>query len=855
MSRGSMDSLPQSWITWFPAVKEEKLRRYYQDWQRLNERCLAMARVLDQTRLLPEANRLLELAAKKLDYEVPYRIVVLGESGAGKSTLINALLGQNRLATGAGGAVTGVPIYVHPLGPNDEERVDVTYRTAQEFSRLLSRIAARYGISLPDDYDVGDQWAREVITSSSKVSSDRQLQLIEDIQDIVATWRRLENRGDLGKIQSFDPDADHDYLQDLMEERSERNKPGSSERLIAGIARIDYYLRILNIEGDSIPQTNVVFIDTPGIGARTVRHQEILLEEVEQADAVILVVNARRPEDKTASLAYLLNQALLGNFTPEQKSHFAQKVFLVVNQVDAIQDVADRRRLEDSVRELCKIIDPSFWARHVAQETDRRYFETIAQLAVYAQVLNSGKRLDSLAESRYRGYLEQLLSDRERQSADCHVKALEKSQIPLLRSKLTEFLGERRLHLMLEEAEAILQQVVPTASAESRTFFERNGLVVDESLSAEVITDRNVRQLCKQQLKRDRDELSKQYEQMWDAMQRWRGSDAYKKSLTAQIEEICRDIERRVRDWLYKALADPNLVRKSMDAVSGSKIREMPSMGFLLEAERELRHILEEEGRNLAAYYLREFREFIHTYRIHDAIQEKSYDQPYMRARLASITSLEDIEEEIEREFTDICRWVPVYELMRDPLVAMRDRSGEIIPKIAAEVSEQILDIALISLDIAGPPQISAAIQASRLFSRIRDVRRRQLEEQKKSGAESAIEQEMDNKLKRLRSEIDEAVLKWDLDRIRGLIVKELTVRSRKALGQSLPYLDMLFFYQLEKHQQVFNRIADTIYREHDNQVSDGNESIRQIIVRQNKATLVEAMELIKVVEELRAVA
>jgi len=855
MPTDSVDLLPQSWITWFPTVEEAELRRCYQVWQRLNERRLAIARVLDRTRLLPKTERIIKVATKKLNYEVPYRIVVLGESGAGKSTLINALLGQNRLVTGAGGAVTGVPIYVHPLGSKDQERVVVTYRTAQEFSRLLHRIAARYGIPFPDDYDVGDQWIGEIIADASKVTSDRRLQLIEDIQDIVATWRRLESEGDLGKVQSFDLDADHGYLQDLMEERSELNKPGSSTRLIAGIARIDYYLRALSTKGDSTLQTNVVFIDTPGVGARTVRHQEILLEEVEQADAVILVVNARRPEDKTASLAYLLNQALLGDFTPEQKSHFAQKVFLVVNQIDAIQNAADRRRLEDSIRELCKIIDPSFWARHVAGE-DVRYFETIAQLAVYAQMLNSGRKLDPQAESRYRGYLEQLLSEQEHQSADQHVIALKKSQIPLLRSKLTEFLGERRLHLMLDEAEALLQQVMPTALSESRTFFEKNGLVVDESLSAEIITDRNVRRLCEQQLKKDRGELLEQYREMWRAMQKWRRSDAYRKSLTAQVEEICRDVERRVRDWHDKALSDPDRFGGALDAVTGQEFLEMLSMEFLVEAERELRHIMEEEGKNLAAYYLREFREFIHSHGIHDTIQEKSYDQPYMRVKLDSITSLEDIEEEIEREFTDICRWVPVYELMQNPLVAVRDKSGKTVPKIAADVSACILDIALASFDVTGHSQMRVVIKGVSEWHKLRKrVRRQQSKEHTESGDESPTEQRMDSELEKLRLKIDEALLKWDLNLIKDLVVKELTLRSRRALGHSLPYLDMLFFYQLEKYGQVFNQIVDTIYEEHNNQVLDGNESIRQIIVRQNQATLVEAMELIRIVAELRAVA
>lgn len=111
------------------------------------------------------------------------------------------------------------------------------------------------------------------------------------------------------------------------------------------------------------------------------RHQEILRQEATRADAVILVVNARRPEDKSASMAYLLNQALLGAFTEEQKNYFAQKVFLIVNQRDAIHGSEDERRLQESIEELSRIIAPHYHSRHVLETADRRYFETIAPLA------------------------------------------------------------------------------------------------------------------------------------------------------------------------------------------------------------------------------------------------------------------------------------------------------------------------------------------------------------------------------------------------------------------------------------------------------------------------------------------
>ena len=99
-------------------------------------------------------------------------------------------------------------------------------------------------------------------------------------------------------------------------------------------------------------------------------------------------------------MAYLLEQALLGSFSPEQKDHFAQKVFLVVNQMDAIRSSEDRRRLQDSVESLCNIISPNFAARHVYGGSELRYFETVAHMAVMAQIRRREKVCRSTRKER-----------------------------------------------------------------------------------------------------------------------------------------------------------------------------------------------------------------------------------------------------------------------------------------------------------------------------------------------------------------------------------------------------------------------------------------------------------------------
>jgi len=812
-----------------------------------------MQAVLGKTELMPIATEKVKKVSRKLDYSQPYRVVVLGETGAGKSTLINAILGQSLLVTGAGGAITGIPVYVQPVDAAANECVVVSFRTEQEFGLLVKRIGQKYDIDLPETRVEAIRVYKNAVAEASRIDDETRQRLLDAIQDILQTWQRLETKRELGTERRLNPLNDLETLKQLMEEKSTVNAIGSDTRIIPGISRIEYFVFDANAgpSGGAL-QSNAVLIDTPGIGAQTLRHEEILRQEVMEADAVILVAGARRPEEKSASMAYLLEQALLGSFSPEQKEYFAQKVFLVINQMDAIHNTEDRRRLKGSVEELCNIISPNFESRHV-YGSELRYFETEAHIAVMAQVRHRGEDLSPEEEGVYRAHLQEQLSGEGALAADAHEIALKKSGVLDLRVSLNHFLVTKRLQLMLDEARVLISQVPQDAEAENLDFFARHGLTMDDTMSPDTLSERNTRQLCNKQLQQDHEALQANCRAMIDQAQTWRGNPEYRQSLTAKIATICEMLDREMREWVAQEL--PGWVVATPDPVTGPTRVDMHKHSFLIKAEQILRRRAEDEAQLLADYYLEHFQELLKSNRMYEMIIEKSYDQPYVSQRVHPIADLQATQTSVGSQFFDICRWVLIYELLRDPILGTQDTLDSQIPRVAKEVAMELAKLALsISITTTSPAaSLSVKAAADAIGAKLK------LSSMDKSPEGKPPPDPEDQKraadFKKLNAAIQAALDRRDIEQLGGIITSDLSKRNKLALSKSLPYLDMLFFYQVDKYQQAYQAKVDELYREHIDQVADRNMSIRHILVRKNNVTLLQAEELSQVLRELRQVA
>ena len=85
-------------------------------------------------------------------------------------------------------------------------------------------------------------------------------------------------------------------------------------------------------------------------------------------------------------------------------------------------------------------------------------------------------------------------------------------------------------------------------------------------------------------------------------------------------------------------------------------------------------------------------------------IMEKSYDQSYVVQRVHPVADLHATQTGIGTEFSEICRWVLIYELLRDPILGSQDVPDSQIPRVAKEVAMQLAELALsVSITTASP--------------------------------------------------------------------------------------------------------------------------------------------------------
>jgi hypothetical protein len=847
----------QRWSTWFSGLPPDTLAAHFGTWGRLDHQCRTVQEVFDRVQVpIPGAAvQALAQAVRCLDFTASYRVVVLGESGAGKSSLLNALVCQNLLPVGTGGAVTGVASYLATDPDTPSSHVRVTYRTDEEFLSMLQRLGWRYQVPMPDSLtriaqDMADGQLERSVAAHVGGEHDR-ARLFDDIRDIVQTWQHLRNTGVLGASKDYHPDRDKDYLRSLVEEDSPLNRQPPS-RQIPGIAKVEYFLPSAD-HGFGVPGllAHTVLIDTPGVGARTLRHREILQEEVERADSVILVVNANRPGEKAASMAYVLEQVLFEGYTPEQKDRFAQKVFLVVNKYDVIRTPEDRRRLQTAVDEISQVIAPQYWTRHgrTAGDAERRYFETTAELAVYAQQCLTGRPLADEERHGYQGRLQDLGLTPDLNGEAGHQTALHHSQIPDLRQRLYTFLSQQRLRLTLEEAEAHLQNAIDVTRQHcQRVLTQLGGENAARLAGSPAAREEYIRSLCRRQLAQDRQELLARSQRIRLELHEWRYIEPHKDALPRLIEQVCTRLDTVVSERVNELLDPENdecIIEEIIDDPNSIVITGGFAENLLIKIEETVREAAEQEALRIARYFTETFKNALRAHGLYTLLEQRSYQQDDPGSQPPQVTLVAS-QQHLCGEYDQICRWVVLAQMMNIPIILTAEKRD----KIRAKVWEDVKAFMPTREDGHQATVDSTGFSAARniLLSLRQGLGRGANSDAASPAAPQSLSSPSDLRVleaERLMARLRGAFSDKHDTQILELVRAEFGIRCRIAFSVALPPLENLFFYELGKYWREVDRVIEALHQEHSiRMLSDPHSAVRRALVARKEADLTEIDQL-----------
>ncbi|MDB9386003.1 dynamin family protein [Microcystis aeruginosa] len=833
----------QNWLSRFgSSLGETEARKQFERWTKLQRKCAELQKVLSQYQSLDlsKAKTLLDRADNVLRQDRDYQVVVIGETGAGKSSLLNALLQERLLLTGGGAAITGTAIYVYPNQNVDFDKAELSIRTQDEFKPLLLGVASHYLDEQTRASLFGDEasiTAAKVIDLANNKDIAKKLPdnfPVDEILDIANTWEKIDTIKKSIQIE-FKLPEDQKELNTYLEENSSRNGKKNPERVIPAIKCAKYYLKRKDssyLNGKT--SSNVVFIDVPGLAAKTLRHTEILRQELKNANAVVFVVNPNRPAEKEGtSIANLLVQYLFSGYTAEEKSKFANRVFIVVNKADQIKSEEDETRLKKSLSELCEIIGDTNLLKS-------RYFRIVAEKSVLALILRQKIELTDEIEKDFYATLAKCLAENLGKANPN--KLDEESGIPSLLKELNTFLSKDRVKLMLDEGELFLEKAENDIKLTCRQIL---GLEHQE-ISSEQLDGLGLttKVFCDQTLEQDRKELEKARKALIKFVKAWIDSEEHQGEVSSKVTSIFTKLKDSIKEPA-KRLLDPEdrdgALHITLSHVTGKSYPNVDSPFLLLSTEEKFHRAVEENSRDLADYYFHKFDDKVRDIKIGELIEQKSYEQEYIK-KLALDKEIQESKQQVYGNFLAICKWVLMYELVKMPIDLPLDPSADDVShNLSVQVfkktfSEIAPELVLLSSDaiqsmIYGilPFPLNKLIEVSARLVKQKVEEPTDEDSEKKPPKSTESKQNLPEKLLD-KIDLEEKVAEYgkinDTEKLTELLQEQFAFRYSVAVSTALIYLERLFRYELGKYYQKLGEINNRLIGMHQSAVNLNHEDI-----------------------------
>lgn len=663
----------EDWFKFFALQPDAFTNSQYEQWQTLWDKQARLETFVKQELLLQDLIPSVEKLQGTLDYKKPFKIVFVGETGAGKSTFINALMGQKVVSYGGGGAVTGVPIYIHPGESEDPTEMSITYRSESEFIDLICNLLRINGEPAADlrakgmgaiavQNEENQQWVKDFLQgqSPSDIESTK-----KDIKEVISAWQSVKSNNLLGKK---DPNTNIGKLKELTEERSQTNR---TDRRIVGIKKADIFF------GKEIGETalkNIVYVDAPGLGALTRRHTEVLREEAREADAIVLVVGDTRPDRYMKDINELVQDIFLDGLAQGNKlaQNLLSKVFLVVNrQGNASEE--DRERFRDSINGIWNLL---YAKLKPSSPVERTHYEVVADKAMFARLRLADQSLEEEEKKRYNKYVQEL-----GEHTNVFEALLNTSGILEFEKAITYFLSEKRIEDILDGANARLANLIAEIKSVLKQHLTDNGidLVLDEKLNQQF--EKGQENRCYEQIKKDYADLAKRYTAKRDAFFKKKVDQNELMPDRKPFNTIMEGIIQRCYERFVQP--DGDYDNQTFDYNTGDYHKEALIKKFLTDAESEVRRGVAKESVYFSDFYANLFETHFSKNFFETLFASFTYEQAYIINELNPVNRVEQVKSEMKQKFQESCRACLEYEMIKHSIT----QNTEMITKLNETVA------------------------------------------------------------------------------------------------------------------------------------------------------------------------
>ncbi len=441
---------------YFPGtVSEDQLRQWANLLDQTYKYCKLIINAGIEKQLDSKIQSNFAKAAQQLDFTRPYTVKVIGHGGAGKSTLLGAMLGRDIFPREFGKAITGVITRVRLCDSSDQENMHIEFLTRPEFEEMEHKIRAR--LSSPKDEDERKELQKEI-----EILKETKQRYASDYLNPTKPPKK-----------DFKPDEWAAMSKDFVMETSQNVRGTRLVKYVEFVVYADKH--------HSLPSRSML-VDLPG-GASLLYHEDILRSELDNIDAIILVVGSNRSADDARSREIF--KTVNNKLTSERVPRLAASMILVArtywDQAQATENGVPNAR--EGMKELLKEdYLPRNYANYHKHGLDEDFFFPIRALdALIAKLsLNQEPRLSERLPKDCTTYLHDMqfiaktlrpqqrngkmpsLSATDFQSItdEQHEAMLDFSGLPDLAKELQDFLTNNRYEVQLEEARTALNTVL-----------------------------------------------------------------------------------------------------------------------------------------------------------------------------------------------------------------------------------------------------------------------------------------------------------------------------------------------------------------------------------------------------------